>query len=262
MSQTHLLTKALKRCLRTRGLTYRDVASALGLSESSIKRLFSEQTFTLQRLEEICHLLEMSMFDLLRVAAADDDHHSNELDLAHEQALADDPTLLAYFYLLLIGWQPQRIARRLDLDEAGQRACLTRLTALRLIETLPRNRVRLLTDSRIKWRPGGPIRSRYERHAKREFVDHEFAGPDETLALENAELSPASIKVLRRKIARLVEEFAELSELDRSLPHEDKRGFGLLIGARAWTFWNTVGNLPELNDQSTSDAARRARRDS
>lgn len=246
MSQTRLLTQALKRCLRARGVTYRDVAQELGLSESSIKRLFSEQTFTLKRLEDICHLLDMSMFDLLRVAAADDDQRSNELGLVQEQALADDPTLLAYFYLLLIGWQPKRIARRLELDEPGQRACLTRLTALRLIETLPRKRVRLLTDTRIKWRAGGPIRARYEDHAKREFVDYGFDGKEDALDLENSELSDASIKVLQRKISRLAEDFAELAELDRSLPHERKRGFGLLIGARAWTFWNTLGNLPQL----------------
>lgn len=248
MSQTRSLTEALKGCLRSRGFTYRDVAHGLGLSESSIKRWFSEQSFTLKRLEEICRLADMTIFDLVRVAGGGDEQHANELTDSQEQALADDPTLLAYFYLLLIGWQPQRIARRLDLNKPAQQACLTRLTALRLIEVLPRQRVRLLTETRIEWRVGGPIRARYEGFAKSEFINHGFGGPDEALILENSELSAASIKILRRKITRLVEEFAELSELDRGLPHEEKRGFGLLIGARAWTFWNTLGKLPELKN--------------
>lgn len=252
MSQRHLLAQALKRSLRSRGLTYRDVARELGLSESSIKRLFSEQNFTLKRLEQICQMLDMSMFDLLRVAATDGAQTSNELSSEQEQALADDPVLLACFYLLLIGWRPERVARRLGLDATAQRKYLMRLTALRLIEMLPRNRVRLLCDTRIQWRAGGPIRARYEQHAKREFVEHQFDGPDERLALENSELSPASIRILNRKIAALLEDYAELSELDRSLAPEEKRGFGLLIGARAWTFWNTVGKLSALTGKSST----------
>ena len=53
MSQTDQILTALKKCLRAKGLTYRDVAAALELSEASVKRLFSEQSFSLKRLEEI-----------------------------------------------------------------------------------------------------------------------------------------------------------------------------------------------------------------
>ncbi len=247
MSQTSQMTGALKRCLRAKGLTYRDVAQALGLSESSVKRLFSEQTFTLQRFEEICRFLGMSVFDLSRLAAAQDQDRANELSAEQEEALAADPLLLSYFYLLLIGWKAHRIGKRLKLDEAGQQRCLTRLARLELIDLMPRKQVRLLTDPRIKWRASGPIRARYEGLVTREFIDFGFAGSDEILSLENSELSDASIKVLLRHIGRLADEFSELAELDRNLPHDQKRGFGLLIAARPWTFWNVIGNLPQMN---------------
>ena len=71
MSQTSDLLAALKKCLRAKGLTYRDVAQALQLSEASIKRLFSEQTFSLSRLEDVCRFLDMSIYDLARLARHD-----------------------------------------------------------------------------------------------------------------------------------------------------------------------------------------------
>lgn len=246
MSQTGQITTSLKRCLRSQGLTYRDLAKALNLSESSVKRLFSEQTFSLHRLEEICRFLGMSIYELSQIAAVHDNNRTSQLSEQQEQALAADPPLLAYFYLLLIGWKPHRIGRRLDLDEPGQQRCLTRLARLGLIDLMPRKQVRLLTDARIQWRAGGPIRRRYEKQVKNEFIDYYFSGADESLKLENSELTDASIKILMKRIERLAEEFSELAELDRSIPHEQKRGFGMLLAARPWTFWNAIEKLPEI----------------
>lgn len=246
MSQTTHLVDTLKRCLRAKGLTYCDLADALGLSESSIKRLFSEKTFSLQRFEEVCRYLDMSVYDLARLAATHDDRRVDLLTDEQETALAEDPVLLTFYYLLLIGWKPRRIAKRLKLDEPGQTLCLTRLDRLKLIELMPRNRVRLLTDSRISWSVTGPVRRRYESQVKREFVGVAFDDADEKLTLEVNELSDASIKVLLRRIDGLVEEFTELAEIDRGLPREQKHSFGLLLAAREWTFWNIVGELPTM----------------
>ena len=243
MSQTTQLLDTLKRCLRAKGLSYRDVADALGLSESSVKRLFSQQTFSLQRLEDVCRYLDMSIYDLARLTATRDDQRRDTLSEEQEHALADDPVLMSYFYLLLVGWRAARIGRRLSLDTAGQNRYLTRLDRLKLIELMPRNRVRLLTDSRIRWNPRGPVRQRYEQDVKREFVAHAFDSKHDTIKLESSELSEASIKVLQRRIDRFAEEFAELTEIDRNLPADQKQGFGILIGARPWTFWNIVDRM-------------------
>lgn len=246
MSQTAALIHTLKRCLRAKGLTYRDVAAALGLSESSVKRLFSEKAFSIQRLEEVCRLMEMSLFELSRLAAYREDHRADQLTNGQEAALAADPLLLSYFYLLLVGWKPYRIARRLRLDEAAHDRYLNQLDRLGLIELFPRRRVRLLTDIRIRWTPDGPVRRRYESQVKRRFVDHAFGAAQESLSLESSELSDASISVLLRRIDRLVEEFAELTEIDRHLPQEQKRSFAILMAARPWTFWDIVGEFPAV----------------
>ena len=68
MAQSKLLVETLKKELKRQNHNYRDVARLLDLSESSVKRLFSEGNFALDRLDRICELLGMEVSDLARLA--------------------------------------------------------------------------------------------------------------------------------------------------------------------------------------------------
>src|SRR5690606_14033922 len=217
-SQSSDLVSALKQCLRAKGLGYRDVGQALGLSEASVKRIFSRRTFTLARLEEICRLLDMSLYDLARLTRLESADEVTHLSLEQEQALADDPIVLTYFYLLLTGRTPKKIAAEFGLDDRQQATMLARLSRLRLVELYPVNNGRLLTGRRIEWRKDGPIRKLYQKQVAEAFMSSRFAGRDEVLGFDTGELSEASVKILLRKIERLGREFDDLVDLDISMP--------------------------------------------
>ena len=55
-----------------------DLAKALRLSEPSIKRLFSEHTLALSRIEEICVFLEVDFFELAKLARGEVKMHAND----------------------------------------------------------------------------------------------------------------------------------------------------------------------------------------
>lgn len=251
MSQTSQLLDALKKTLKARGLAYRDVAAALMISEASVKRIFSERTFTLQRLEDVCRLLDMNIYELAKLTRMRSEGPPLELSESQESVLADDPVLLTYFYLLITGWTPPRIARKFDLDERSHRGYLKTLDRLKLIDLLPKNRIRLLTGRRINWLKNGPVRRLYEARVKAEFLRSRFDAADELMRLESGELSDASIKLLRRRIDQLGSEFEEYAESDLNLPREQKRAFALLLAFRPWTFWSFVES-----DQQSSHLER------
>lgn len=236
MNQTKQLLDALKRSLKMRGLTYRDVASHLALSEASVKRSFATASFSLQRLERICNLLEIDIYELARMTTMARAEKPRRLTVEQEQALADSPSLFTYFYLLLNGWTHQDICRKHSLSEAASIRRLTALDRLRLIELLPGNRVRLLTDNIIQWRRDGPVTRRYEKEIRRDFMNSRFIGEDQSLHFESVELSEYSIKQLQKKLARLIREIGELAEMDTTLPPEDRRWMGVVLGYRPWTF--------------------------
>jgi len=242
MSQTKQWIDTLKRCLKARGLTYRDVAIALELSEPSIKRLFSERSFSLQRLEQICRMLDMSFSDLARLNDLKYQERQTALSPEQEVALADDAILLSYFYLLLNGWKTKRIASRFALSEPRQIRLLAKLDKLGLIELQPGNRVRLLTARRIQWRRDGPVRRLYEREVKQAFLKDSFAQGVAHFGFESAELAPESARLIQRRLARLTREFDEVAELDVNLEPVEKRGYGLMVALRPWAYWNIILN--------------------
>ena len=50
MSQTAQLLSALKKFLKAKGITYQLLADRLDLSEASVKRLFSDESFSIRRI--------------------------------------------------------------------------------------------------------------------------------------------------------------------------------------------------------------------
>ena len=235
MSQTTQLLSTLKKCLKAKGITYRQLAKKIDLSEASIKRLFSEQTFSLTRLEEICTVLDMNFYDLAKISADAVDVPSM-LTVDQEQVLSENPKLLVFFYLLLNGREPEGIVGDYDISEQEALLFLLKLDKIKLIELYPDNKVRLLTQKNINWRKNGPMRAIYEKKITEEFLSSSFDLTDERMGFENGKLSDGSIIVMRSKIDRLFKEFNELSEIDKTLPQGKSRNTGLMIAFRPWVF--------------------------
>jgi len=234
MNETHQLVDALKRCIKVRGLTYRMLARRINLSEASVKRIFAQRNFTLRRLEQICRALEMSVTELIRMI---DSRTSavTMLTLEQESALARDPALLTYFYLLVNGWTDAQIRREYEFDDSQIGHLRDRLVELELIELLPRRRHRSLVGRRLVWRLGGPVRRAYERRIHAEFLSVAFAGRSEFLGWQPAELTESSIGVFKRKLEHLYEEFLQMAELD-ALSTQPRHSTALLAAFRPWVF--------------------------
>lgn len=236
MSECAQIVAVLKRSLKARGTTYRDLARAIGLSEASVKRIFAEETFSLARLEQICTALGLSIVEVARMAAQQTTEGGQQLTIEQEEVLAADSRLFACFHLLLNGHEAAAIAEELALSERELRRLLVKLDAARLIELQPKLKVRLRTSNVISWRSNGPVRRLYERRVKQEFLQSEFTARHESLSFASAELSDASAKILARKAEMLARDFAELAALDAGLPSNEKHSMGLLLALRPWVF--------------------------
>src|SRR3546814_20125699 len=68
MAERDQLLRALKQVLKLRGMRYSALARGLGVSEPTVKRLLSTGRIDLARLERICGLLDIHLFELVCVA--------------------------------------------------------------------------------------------------------------------------------------------------------------------------------------------------
>ena len=69
MSTTADLVRALKHELKAARMTYADLAQAIGMAESSVKRMLAKGDLPLSRIDAICRALKIDFADLARQVA-------------------------------------------------------------------------------------------------------------------------------------------------------------------------------------------------
>lgn len=233
MGQTSILIRTLKRVLKARGLTYRRVAEALGLSEASVKRMFSEENLSLARLDQICQFMGMDIADL--VAEMESEAHKlNSLTEDQELELVSDGKLLLVAFLVVSGWKAEDILAHLDLPLAEVIRCLTRMDRLGMIELQSENRIKLRISPNFAWRRNGPIQRFFTANFLEDFLQSSFDRRHEHLAFLSGMLSRNSISALRQKMEKLIGEFNELHAEDQRLPLAHRQGYSAILAMRPW----------------------------
>jgi hypothetical protein len=235
MAQIGLLVTELKRHLKAQGITYAALAKQLDLSESSVKRQFARQSFSLKRLEQILNLVGLEIADLIALMN-ERREFLTELSPEQEDALLADPKLLLTMYLLLNGWTLGEITSTFAIDDAEAERLLIRLHRARIIELLPFNRVKLLTARNFTWRKNGPVQRFFVREVQREFLDSAFAQAGEHMRFVAGLLSRASLAQLQQSMDRLAREFDELVRRDAALPVAERSSCSAVFALRPWEF--------------------------
>lgn len=236
MAQSRQLVAALKRVLKAQGITYARVASHLGLSEASVKRLFSRGNFTLHRLEAICQMLDMEISDLALLAQEGDPRTLVELDPEQEQEIVDDLELLLVTVCVLNRWRFEELLEYFSFGEHRLINLLTRLDRLKMIDLLPGNRVRLRVAPNFKWRENGPIQRFFLSRLQQDFFASRFDEDHEKLLVVNGMLAENSLPVFQRKLEQLAREFDALCENDAALPFAERNGMTVVLAMRRWRY--------------------------
>lgn len=235
MSATAILVQAIRSELRHRGITYRELAARLGVSEPTIKRHLGKGGFTLQRLDEICDVLGTDLESLLRQSHADR-RAVTELSKAQETSLVADPKLLLTTYLILNNWRFGEIMATFRIDENELVSLLLKLDQLKIIEYRPPQRIKKLTARNFSWRKDGPVHRFFMSRVLPEFFGERFDGTSDAFHFVGATLSEGSRARMQAAIARLVEEFEQLARMDARLSLDVRDGCCAVLAFRKWEF--------------------------
>ena len=235
MSQTRELIKTLKSALKAQGKTYADVAVTLGLTEASVKRLFSQQSFTLSRLDQICHLLDMEITDLVQLMN-EQQQRLQQLTVAQEKEITANVMLTLVAVCVLNRWTMDDILSYYRISETECIQHLARLDRLKVIELLPKNRIKLLVAPNFSWRENGPIQLFFQKKISQEFFNTHFSRDDECLIVLNGMFSSQSNAELQRKLKRLAREFDLLNNDDAVLDLAERNGTTLVLAMRGWQY--------------------------
>ena len=233
MARTAALVDNLKRELRARNITYAAVAKRLGMSEASVKRMFSQKEFTLSRLDSICEVAGIEFSDLARTLGASDASVS-ELTYEQEKEFVDNHKLMLVALLTLNHYSFEQMLSLFELDAAELTRLLARLDRLKFIELMPNNRIRLLVSKAFAWIPDGPIQRFFKDEALGDFFRPSFDGENELLVLANGALSRPSMSALLARLRKTAAEFSAMRSDDAGLPSSERAPITLLLAARPW----------------------------
>jgi len=233
MAQQSALIGTLKRILKMRGITYRVLADELGMSEASVKRMFSIKSFSLERLEQVCDIAGTSFIELVK--QMDNEVRSLvELSEQQEQQLVADSGLLLVAFLIINGHSYQEIKQYYLFEKHELIKCLTTLDKIKLIELLPNNRFHLLISPNFMWRKNGPIQRFFTDNLQQDFLSSRFKGQDETLVFLSGGLSSASRTILLKKIEGLCREFNQCNHEDMPRLMEQRHLTSMIVALRPW----------------------------
>ena len=233
MPQTDALIDTLKQALKTHHLTYAEVARQLQMSEANVKRMFAARRFTLERLEQVCQLMQMELCDLFQLY---DESRTRitQLTLEQEQELVGNEKLLLVAVSVRNRLNFNDILENFHISETECIRYLAKLDKLKIIDLLPNNRIKLRIDENFRWLANGPIESFFEKQIQGQFLKSRFKGELEQRLFLFGLLSDASVTTLINKMKMLAKEFSELHRQDSSLPLNKRHNIGFVLAMRPW----------------------------
>jgi len=231
MDRKKEIVEALKKSLKVNGLTYAQVADKLKLSEISIKRNFSLNNFSLDRIEKICDLLNIDLMDLVRLADEERKRISS-LTISQELELVSDINLFLVAICVHNGWQIDEITSYYDITKPECIRYLINLEHHKIINLLPNNRIQRLLAHDFHWNKNGPIERFFETTVQAEFMNSNFNDDGQTRVYLTGMLSINSMDIMQKKIESLAHEYALLQKEDSHLPTRLRMKNGLMIAFR------------------------------
>lgn len=226
------LFDSLRAHLKARGLTYRQLADGLGISEPTIKRIFASSDCSIERLDEICEFLQIELKDLIK-RTPKKRQLIEQLMERQEEELAANKKLLMVAVCVMSLWPVKDMLSHLTLSRLECTSLLNRLDEIGFIEMQPKHQYRLLVAKDFSWIVGGPI-MRLIKTVSNDFFDHRFEAPGEVLKIINVRVSPTVRESLKARLERIAQEYADQVVVDSHLPLDERPPLSICIAVRTW----------------------------
>lgn len=221
----------LRSILKARSMSYAELAARMELSEPTIKRIFAQQDCKLERLLEICEILEVPLTDVLHRAGRVRGR-TVKLPVRVEARLAAQPSLFHIFVLLREGIPQHVIEEHYGLSSADMFRLGQELEALGLAQLYPCDRIKITVLEPIEYRLDGPLTS-LMKAINLKFLDQAISNPSDQRRFFtiSRRMLPDTAAFISREIDELRATIAELARQDQMVSNDEDLMTYKLAGA-------------------------------
>jgi transcriptional regulator with XRE-family HTH domain len=168
------LLETLRALAKTRGITYRDISERLGLSEQTIKRFFGGQDATIGRLVDVCSIVGVDFFELVRLTETPQEK-TFELTPGQDEFFASYPEFFAFYVKLRNNETIEEIQETHQLSEQSVYKYLRQLDKIGLVELSANNRYRLVHRGSLNFSKRSKLMIRIGKEMSDELYDFSIA---------------------------------------------------------------------------------------
>ena len=220
------LTRALKTVLKSKGLTYAELAQLIDMSESGLKKLLTAEDGSVGRLDTMCRALGIKLLDLIQIAEAESPVSEFRLPLkVQEFFIANFDCFRVFWMLMYDELPPEKIQSELKMSEKEFWKHVRQLDRFDLVKVGESNRLTLPQRDHLVWANEGPLIDLLLRTWGRGLMEQVAANrnaEDHYLSLRMFRLTQASRSDLLQAVKDLKREFGHRSLRERLVTSDAK----------------------------------------
>lgn len=225
------ILKVIKRTLKSRKLSYKNIAKEMGVSEISVKRIFSGESVSLKNLLLICDLLNISILEVAAIAK-EDNKAEYILNKGQDEFFFENPRLYSIFIDLYRRITSVEVKKHWKLTEDEFFKILRKYEKLGLVELYPDNHFKFNMTGIIRAPANGKLRKIFFEQ-NLDFLDYVQTSPQSSehiIQTSEILLSNENIKSLTRELEELGQKYRAKAFTDETiLPANKKKSIRLLI---------------------------------
>ncbi len=251
-TQSKLFQKILvtfKLILKERGLTYKDLAQRLNLTEGAVKKSLASEDMSFSRMMQLCDAAEISYFELVRRS---DEKHEKRIRLSEIQEelfLQNMKTWRFFMDLLEMSLDQVRDRHRLT----GERIefYLGELEKVGLISRQGAYGFEFLFEGRLlEWNPDGKFSQTINRRIATHLLETLFQEPRVNTALRirsSVRMTPETKQEMIDRLRSLSAEMAARGRREMSVYDESRlEDVTWILGLREFDVWGFLLNGEKL----------------
>ena len=208
--------EGLRKTLKLKGVSFAKLAQALEISERSLSRVFSGHGLTVERLFNICDIIDVTLAELLQIGEVDLQHTNFEFTPEQEKFLAHNFNFMRFYTLLWSSKSAKAVAKEYNIDDITLGKILSQLEKLNLLKWLPHNEVELIGVRKYNDVNGELIRTHGVRLAKI-LAEKSVQNKDKPGFIFFPDLSKSAQDKIRVKMKEFYEEIKKDREIETLL---------------------------------------------
>ena len=220
------ILRTLKSILKAHKITYSHLATRVSFSESTIKNLFHQKNISIERLIEICEVIDIPIQELIQMASRQKESEFI-LDPDQEEFFADNP---AYYYFFREYFfqklSLQEIQDKYQLSEISVYKYLRALEKIGLLELKPGNKTKFKVHGKQNWKLFGPWMKKFFSPFMSSITDKVLKGEKDpntyTSNISFFTLTEGTLKKFLIEIDELTQKYREIAYQDYIINKHEK----------------------------------------